>query len=424
MEIIVLGLNHTTAPVPLRERLHFSDADRASALQILGQRPELSERMLLSTCNRVEIYAVVEEVEKAREILVSFLADYHHLLPGDFQEALYLHRGSDAIRHALRVAASLDSMVVGEAQILGQVKEAYAAARSHRATGVILNTLLEKAFHTAKRIRTETGIGAAAVSIPTAAIALAHKIFGDLSGRIVMLLGAGKMSELAASHLQSNGVQLLVANRRFERGLELAGRLHGHAIRFEAMREAMATADIVIASTGAPHPILTRADLQEVLTMRRNRPIFLVDIAVPRDIDPTVNDLDNVYLYNIDDLEAVVEGNRTERQREATQAEVIIEQETQRFLNWLQSLEVVPTIVQMQEKLEAIRSEELQKSLAKLAHLSPQEKEAIDALTLTIVNKILHDPMTELRRQSTLRNGPLYATVLRRLFGMDREGKV
>jgi len=211
-------------------------------------------------------------------------------------------------------------------------------------------------------------------------------------------------------------------NRRFEKAVELATRLNGRAIRFEEVREAMATVDIVITSTGAPHPILTRADIQEALTVRRNRPIFLVDIAVPRDVDPTVNDLDNVYLYNIDDLQAVVDGNRAERWREAERAEEIIERETQRFLGWLQSLEVVPTIVQMQQKLEAIRTEELHKTLTTLAHLSPEEKEAIAVLSRAIVNKVLHEPMTELRRQSTLQSGPLYVTVLRRLFGMDREG--
>lgn len=422
MDIVVLGLSHKTAPIEIRERLHVSESNLPEALERLGTCEHLLERMMLSTCNRVETYAVAEDVEGARRSVVEFLAERHALPREAFEPALYLLTGDQAIRHVFRVASSLDAMVVGEAQILGQVKAAYGVALGQDATGVILNNLMETAFHVAKRIRTETGIGASAVSIPTAAIELAKKIFGDLKGRAVMLIGAGKMSELSARHLLADGVgAVIVANRNFDRAVELAERFKGRPVRYDAAKADMVQADIIISSTGAPHQILSKADLEQIIVQRRNRPIFLIDIAVPRDIDPAANEIDNVYLYDIDDLEGVVQANLRERLLEAERAEALIDREVSKFARWFGSLTVVPTIVAMRKKVESIRLEELRKVLAKMPDLTPEERQAVSSLTSAIVNKILHDPMTELRRQSALEDGHLYVNVLRRLFAIRDE---
>jgi len=415
MDIIVLGLSHKTAPLELREKLHIPESDLPDALEGLGACGQILERMMLSTCNRVEAYAVVDEVEGTRRFLVEYLAERNKLSPEDFESSLYLLTADQAVRHIFRVASSLDAMVVGESQILGQVKAAYGTALERDATGLILNNLMERAFHVAKRVRTETGIAASAVSVSSAAIELAKKIFGDLRGRAVMLIGAGKMSELSAKHLLAEGVgSVIVANRNITRAVELAERFSGRAVHYDAARAEMVRADIIISSTGAPHQILSKADLQEIILQRRNRPIFVIDIAVPRDIDPSANEIDNVYLYDLDDLQGVVQANL----READRAEVLIDREVAQFTHWLESLKVVPTIIAMRRKVESIREEELERVLAKLHDLSPEERQAISLLTSSIVNKILHDPMTELKRQSAQKDGHLYANILRRLFAI------
>jgi glutamyl-tRNA reductase len=422
MDILALGLSHHTAPIELRERLHISDAELPVVLERLGASGHVLERMVVSTCNRVEVYALVSGVEEARRHLVQLLGEHKQVPPDAFESRLYALTGEQAIRHIFRVTASLDAMVIGESQILGQVKAAYGAALNADATGVILNNLMETAFHVAKRVRTETRIATSAVSVSTAAIELAKKIFGDLTGRTVMLIGAGKMSELAARHLLADGVgAVIVANRNFSRAEELAQRFSGRAVHYDVAKEEMARTDIVISSTGAPHQILSKADLQEVIVQRRNRPIFLIDIAVPRDIDPAVNEVDNVYLYDLDDLQGVAQANLRERHREAERAEVIIDKEVSRFAAWLASLRVVPTIVALRRKVEMIREEELRKAIGRLRELTPEERQAIAAMADSIVNKILHAPMTELKRQSALEDGHLYATVLRRLFALDEE---
>lgn len=422
MDIIVLGLSHKTAPLDLREKLHFPESELPETLDRLGGCGQILERMILSTCNRVEAYAVVDEVEVARRFLVEFIAERRKLPPESFEPRLYLLTADQAIRHIFRVASSLDAMVVGEPQILGQVKAAYGIALEREATGVILNNLMGTALHVAKRVRTETGIATSAVSVSTAAIELAKKIFGDLKGRAVMLIGAGKMSELSAKHLLADGVgSVIVANRNFNRAVELAERFSGRAVRYDEAKAEMVRADIIISSTGAPHQILSKADLQEIILQRRNRPIFLIDIAVPRDIDPMANEIDNVYLYDLDDLQGVVQANLRERQREADRAEALIDREVRQFVGWLESLKVVPTIVAMRKKVESIREEELQKVFARLPDLTSEERHAIATLTSSIVNKILHDPMTELKRQSARKDGHLYVNVLRRLFAIGDE---
>ncbi len=422
MQIITLGLSYKTAPIELREKLHVPESELPEILEEIGGCGQILERMFLSTCNRVETYAVVDDVEGARRFLVEFLAERHKLSPQDFESSLYLLTADHAIRHIFRVASSLDAMVVGESQILGQVKAAYAIALERDATGVILNTLMDRAFHVAKRVRTETNIATSAVSVSTAAIELAKKIFGNLAGRTVMLIGAGKMSELSAKHLLTHGVgTVIVANRNFSRAVELAERWNGRAVPYDNVKLEMIQADIIISSTGAPHQILSKADFQEIIVHRRHRPIFVIDIAVPRDIDPGANEIDNVYLYDLDDLQGVVQANLRERQREADVAEVLIDREVRQFGEWLASLHAVPTIVAMRQKVESIREEELQKIFAKLQDLTPEERHAISLMTSSIVNKILHDPTMELKRQSSMKEGHLYVSVLRRLFGIREE---
>ncbi|MFA5028160.1 MAG: glutamyl-tRNA reductase [Candidatus Methylomirabilota bacterium] len=422
MELFVVGLNHETARIAVRERLHISDKELPSLLDLLGERPEIVERMVLATCNRVEVYGVSEgDARSAMEAVVETLATFRGIPAADFAGALYRHATTEAVRHAFRVPCSLDSLVLGEPQILGQVKAAYAEARARAAVGTVLSSLMEQAFHVAKRVRTETGIGGAPVSIASVGVDLARQIFGDLSGRSVMIVGAGEMAELALTHLREDGVtSVLVANRSHDRAVALAAEFHGRAVTFESFRQEMVAADIVVSCTSAPHVILKKEDLQRIVQERRHRPIFLIDLAAdPRDIDPACNELDNVYLYNLDDLEQVVQANRAERQREAGQAEAIVARDVELFLAWLRGLEAVPTIVSLRERVEAIRAQELERALGKLSDLTPEQRAAIAGMTRTMVNKILHQPMTELKRQAAQQNGHLYASVLRRLFGLE-----
>jgi glutamyl-tRNA reductase len=424
MAIVVLGLNHKTAPVEVRERLHIADKDLPDSLARLGALAETIEGLILSTCNRVEIYSVVPEGPAARAPLQGFLAAERGVPVEAFAEACYLHEGQEAVRHAFRVASSLDSLVVGEGQILAQVKAAYAAAARQAATGPILNALMERTLHVAKQVRTETGIGSVPVSVASVAVDLARRIFSDLAGRTVMILGAGEMAELALTHLKDEGIQtILVANRNHERAVELAGRVGGRAIKFDHARDVMIDADIVISSTAAPHVILGPDDMTEVVRRRHYRPIFLIDIAVPRDIDPRVNDLDNVYLYDIDDLQAEVAANLSSREREAVRAEAIVDREVGQFMRWLQSLDVVPTIISLRERFEGIRQAELEKALGRMGDLRADQREAVAALTASIINKLLHQPMTELKRQASSRDGHQYAAILRALFRLQEPPK-
>lgn len=423
MELFVLGLSHKTAPIDVRERLAVPERELPAALEALGEVSELAERMFFTTCNRAEVYGVAEgPLAKAVEATRGSLERYRNVDSAALAGALYTYDGSDAVRHVFRVASSLDSMVIGEPQILGQVKTAYTVARSQQATGIILNNLLEQAFHVAKRVRTETGIATAAVSISSVAVELARKIFGDLEGRTVLILGAGEMAELALRHLVDDGVRsILVANRSHDRAVALAEQFHGRAVTFETFHHEMLDADIVISSTSAPHLILKKEDMQAIILERRHRPIFLIDIANPRDIDPGCNEVDNVYLYNIDDLQSVVSANLKERQREAERAEVIIEREVGVFQAWLRGLEVVPTIVSLRDRVEEIRAAELEKAMARMGDLTPEQRATIASMTTAMINKILHQPMSELRRRAVHQDGHVYSAVLRRLFGLEEK---
>jgi glutamyl-tRNA reductase len=423
MELFVVGLNHDTARIAVRERLHVSEKELPKLLDLLGERSEIVERMALATCNRVEVYGVSEgSATPAMEAVVDTLAAHRGLPPAVFAEALYRYTAADAVRHVFRVACSLDSMVLGEPQILGQVKAAFTVARTQAAVGMVLSNLMEQAFHVAKRVRTETGIGSAPVSIASAGVDLARQIFGDLAGRSVMIIGAGEMAELALRHLTEDGVtSVLVANRNYDRAVALATEFNGRAVTFESIRREMAQTDIVISCTGAPHVILRKEDLQAIIHERRHRPIFLIDIANPRDIDDACNEVDNVYLKSIDDLEEVVKANRAERQHEAQRADIIVGRGVGLYLDWLRGLDAVPTIVSLRDRLEAIRQMELEKALGKLGGLTSEQQATIASMTQAMVNKILHQPMTELKRQAAQQNGHVYTSVLRRLFGLEEK---
>ena len=423
MELFVLGLNHDTASIDLRERLFFPERELPKALDALGEVPELAERMILTTCNRVEVYGVAEgPLSQTVESVVACLGRHRSLDPAQFDGAFYTHAAAAAARHVFRVASSLESMVLGEPQILGQVKSAYSIARAEQSTGIVLNNLLEQAFHVAKRVRTETGIASVPVSIASVAVDLARKIFGDLAGRTVLILGAGEMAELALRHLMDDGVQsILVANRTYERAVALAEQFRGRAVTYDSFQREMLNADIVISATSAPHLILKKEDMQKIIQGRRHQPIFLIDIADPRDIDAACNEVDNVYLYNIDDLQSVAAANQKERQREAERAVPIVEREVELFLAWLRGLDVVPTIVSLRNRMEEIRETELRKAMSRLGDLTPEQRETIASLTTAMVNKILHQPMSELRRRAVHQDGHLYSTVLRRLFGLEEK---
>jgi glutamyl-tRNA reductase len=412
-----MGLNHQTAPVALRECLAFSPEETETALEALIHRPCIREALLLSTCNRVEVLVTCDDPARAIADLEGFISDFKHLPIDEFRSSLYRYVDNDAVRHLFRVASSLDSMVVGEPQILGQIKAAYGAAIHRRASGVILNRLLHRTFFVAKRIRTETGIGDHAVSISYAAIELARKIFGSLEGRRVLLIGAGEMAELAVEHLiRHRAGEILVANRTFAHGVSLAQRFGGQAIRFEEVEARLATVDIIISSTGAPGFVVVPAQVSAVLRHRRNRPLFFIDIAVPRDIDPRVNRLSNVYVYDIDDLKGVVEENVQDRQQEALKAERIIDEAVLRFSQWRQSLEVVPTIVALHRKLELIADAEIKKTLQ---GSKPPDEAALKRMATAMINKFLHDPTQILKGDGHRGNRQELLGLLQRLFHLD-----
>ncbi len=423
MDLLVIGINHKTAPVEIRERVSFSGEELGRSLRKVLEHPEFTEDMILSTCNRVEIYATTRDPEMGIVALKNFLAEYHGVSLDEFEKSLYIHSGRGAVRHIFRVASSLDSMVVGEPQILGQIKEAHSLAVSHNTLGIILNKLLHRAFHVAKKVRTETKIGNSAVSISYAAVELAKKIFGTLEGKAVMLLGAGEMAELAAKHLVAVGAQrVIVVSRTYRRAVDLAMTFDGEAIEFDGFRESLKEMDIVISSTGAPHYILGPEDVVGVIKARKNKPMFFIDIAVPRDIDPGVNEIENVYLYDIDDLQAVVDTNREHREREAMKAEEIVEEEVLKFYNWYTSLDLVPTIISLKEKFEEIRKRELSKTLSSFARITKKERKSLEALTSAIVKKILHDPITFMKNPNLNTDTAEYVNAVRKLFRLDAEG--
>jgi glutamyl-tRNA reductase len=403
----------------VRERLAFSDTALTQALTHF-RPPEVQELAILSTCNRVEVYMQTSDVGASVASCVAFVAACHAVPPAQFTSHLYQWSDLEAVRHLFRVAASLDSLVLGEPQILGQVKAAYLAAQAAGRTGSILAQLFERALSVAKTVRTETGISDRAVSVSYAAVELAKKIFESLQQRTVMILGAGDTAELAARHLVSQGVtRMFIANRTSERATLLAQALQAKAIPWEAFPEHLAYTDIVISSTSAPYPIIAPAMVREATRVRRNRPMFFIDIAVPRDIDPAVNTLENVFLYDIDDLQNVVQENRRERQREALAAEELIWQEVRQFQQWLAGRDAVPTIVALRQHAEALRQQELEKALHKFGALDERQRRVLEALTHGLVNKLLHAPTVYLKRASHEGQVRDAVHVVRHLFNLD-----
>lgn len=418
--IVLLGLNHKTAPVELRECLAFSHDETSAAARLLLQEPAVRELVLYSTCNRIEMLMATDNQLKAVAAAKRFISDFHHVALDRFDAALYVNVGDQAVRHLFRVAASLDSMMVGEPQILGQIKEAYFTATRHKTSGVILNRLLHRAFFVAKRVRTETGIGDHAVSISYAAIELGRKIFGSLADKSALLIGAGEMAELAVEHLRRHRAgKILVANRTFENAVNLAQHFGGQAVAFDEIGTCLQDVDIIISSTGSPKPIITREQVKKCIRRRRNRPLFFIDIAVPRDIDPEVNRLTNTYVYDIDDLKGVVEENLEERNREAVKAERIIDEAVLRFHAWFESLEVTPTIIALREKIQTIADAEARRAFRAMPGLGEDGRQAILRMQAAMIKKILHHPTLFLKKNSHRDDRAQLVDTVRKIFGMD-----
>ncbi len=419
MSLVLVGLNHTTAPVEVRERLAVPDDRLPELVGRLARLPGIAEACAVSTCNRVEVVVDAAGPQHA-EAAMAALIERQGVEPALVVPALYRFEGAAAVRHLFRVAAGLDSLVLGEPQILGQVKAAYAVAVQARATGPVLNRLFHTVFRVAKRVRTETGLGAQSVSIGYAAAELAGRIFDDLSTKRVMLLGAGEMAALTARHLLGRGVsELTVVSRTFERARALAASLGGRALPFEALNEAVRTADIVIASTAATAPVIDAGTVADLMRARRQAPLFFVDIAVPRNVDPRVHELPNVYLYDIDDLQAVVAESLRHRQREAGRAEAIVGEEVEAYLRTARGRDVVPTVVALRRHFEALRQAELARAAAALRELTPEQRAAVERLTEGLLAKLLHAPTTNLKRLAEEAEAALYAEALTVLFGLD-----
>ena len=422
--LFVAGLSHRTAPIALREQLVVDEDKLREILGDLTGRGTCAEVMIVSTCNRVEVYGVAEVPGEARGAAFRQLGAHRGVALPTLEPLLYSKDGAEAVQHAFRVASSLDSMVLGEPQILGQVKDAFALAQSCRTVGPVLHSLMSQAFAVAKRVRSDTEVGRHAVSVSFAAVELARRIFDALDGRSVLLVGAGEMGELAARHFQDHGtLPVYVANRTASRAQELARDLAGTAVPFEDLFSVMAQVDIVITSTAAPEPIVTSADVSAALHARRGRPLFFIDIAVPRNVEPAVNDLDNVFVYDVDALRSVVDANLRERQREAQRAESLVEREVAKFADRLRSLEVVPTIVSLREKLEEIRKAELARTLTRLPAADEATRQALEALSQGIVNKILHAPTVKLRDSSKAGHGHRWIEVISELFGLGGKNR-
>ncbi|MEE9231665.1 MAG: glutamyl-tRNA reductase [Acidobacteriota bacterium] len=417
MNVYLIGANHTSAPIELRERLFVPKSALPEALDELKRVEGVQEGLLLSTCNRTEVLTRLDQTADGEEPILDYLSRRHSLPVQELEPHLYRMRDLDAVRHMFRVAGSLDSLVLGESQILGQVKEAYLASLERRSLGRVLGGLMRHAFSVAKKIRTQTGIARNPVSISQVAVSLAVQIFGSLSGKTVMLLGAGKMGELAARRLTEEGVRtVIVSSRTLERAREIARRFGGSAVSFDEVVNHFEFVDILISSTGAPHYVLRADQVADLMRRRRNRPVFLIDIAFPRDIDPRVNEFDNVYLYDIDDLKHIVDATRLERQHEAATAESLVEREVAAFSNWYNGLQVGPLIAGMRERSEQVKNEQLERFLARHPDLSARQRQDLETLLRSLVNKILHEPTVRLKQVFAQLEDPHHIDVVRNLF--------
>jgi glutamyl-tRNA reductase len=422
MNFFVIGVNHKTAPVEVRERFAIPEERLPEAMKMLASYPGIEEGMIVSTCNRVEL--VARSVNGTADMR-GFVRQLYDIDPQQYEPYLYEYRDTEAVRHIFRVASSLDSMVVGEPQILGQVKEAYATARAVGAVNSQLDALLTRAFAVAKRVRTDTSIASSSVSIASVAVDLAKKIFGSLQGKTVYLVGAGKMCELAARHFIAHGAaKIYVANRTFERAVALAKKFNGEAVPIEHLYDTADRADIILSSTGAPVAIFRKEHGEKFLSRRKNRPMFFLDIAVPRDVDAKMNDLDGIFVYNIDDLQQVVASHLSDRTQEAQRAEDIVNSEVEKFEERLRTLDVVPTIVSLQEHLETVRQAEIDRVRGRLGELSPEQELAVEALTRGIINKIMHTPITTLKTAAREPESTTVIELVRRIFNLREKAKM
>ena len=418
--LYTIGLSHRTAPIELRECVDFSRGGAIEALSALAGRGISREMVVLSTCNRAEIYAMAGP--DGPDLIGRFFAEYHQVPLARLSEHLYVRQGADAARHLFRVAAGLDSLVVGEPQILGQVKAAYAAASDNGYTSAVTNRLFHSAFAVGKRVRRETGLSEGAVSVSYAAIALARKIFGNLAGLNVLILGAGGMAKLTGMHLKAQQVQQIsIVSRTLRTAESLAAQLGGRAIPWTDLAQALGAADIVVTATGATEPVLTRAAVHDVMRPRRHRPLFVIDIAVPRDVEPGVGDLDQVFLYNIDDLQGIVKENLSRRSSELERAAGIVEEEALKFITWLNSRDIIPTVVALRDRFESIRQSELARLEPKLSGLPAEARERLDEITQLIVQKLLLTPTEQLKSIGDEHVGAAYSDALNQLFKLTSE---
>ena len=415
MQVILLGVSHRTAPVELRERLDFSSRDLGAAIEALALRPSAAETVVLSTCNRSEIYVVSGDPARAREEVTGFLSEYHRLPESVFTPHLFSHDSEAAVRHLFRVAAGLDSIVVGEPQILGQVKDAFQAAAEHHRAGPVLSKLFHWSFLVGKRVRTETGLGEGAVSVSFAAVALARKIFGQLNGRRVLVVGAGEISTLTAQHLRANGVgEILVTSRTQAHAEALAASVNGRSVPWDDLAQGVAASDIVVTATGSQRPIITRAQVEA--SRHRRDPLFIIDIAVPRDVEASVGDIEQVFLYNVDDLQTLVQENLSRRSSEVDRAEAIVAEEVAKFGAWQRSRGAVPTIVALRERFDRIRRSELNRLDGKLSGLTPEARARVDEVTRLIVEKLLLEPTEQLKGLPDEETQVAYTEAINRLF--------
>jgi glutamyl-tRNA reductase len=420
VHLLLVGASHRTAPIELRERLDFSSRGLDSAVRALAARQSASEAVVVSTCNRAELYVACDEPAHAVEDLLDFLSEFHHLPHEQIRPHLYSHLDHDVARHLFRVSSGLDSMIVGEPQILGQIKEAYSVAASVQTAGPLLNKLFHWAFGVGKRVRSQTALAEGAVSVSFAAVSLAKKIFGELSGRRVLVVGAGEMGKLTVIHLQAQGVAtVVITSRTLAHAEQLAQDVGGSVAAWDTMPHALADFDIVITGTGSPTPILSNAQVKAAMPPSRTRPLFLIDIAVPRDVDPRAGEIEQVFLYNIDDLQAIVRENLQKRGAEVGRAEQIIEEEVRRFVSWQRSREAVPTIVALRQHFEAIRKSELERLESKLGSLPPEARGRVDEITRLIVEKLLLHPTEQLKTVDDVELVSQYGEALTRLFGLE-----
>ncbi|AJY76045.1 glutamyl-tRNA reductase [Paenibacillus beijingensis] len=420
MHIIVVGLNYRTAPVEVRERFTFVERDLPEALSQLKQTKSILECAIVATCNRTELYAVVDRHHLCAHYIRSFMEKWFSLSRDEFTNHLYMYEDDHAIEHLMRVTSGLDSMVLGETQILGQVRNAFLLAQQQKTTGTIFNMLFKQAVTMAKRAHSETTIGESAVSVSYAAVELGRRIFGQFSKKTVMILGAGKMSELTAKHLYGNGAdRVLVVNRTYERAVELAGKFNGIPCSMEEAVSRLHEADIIISSTGASGFVLTRSQVAEAMSKRKSRPLFMIDIAVPRDLDPAIASVENVFLYDIDDLEGIVEMNLEQRRKEAQKIELMIEDELEEFKLWYKTLGVGPLIRALQEKASDIQQETMASLTKKLPGLDEHELKVIHKLTKSIVNQMMHDPILRIKELAADKKADEAMELFVKLFALE-----